>query len=154
MNFVIKLFWLITLITISMGCDEVSNQMDPNFPGESTLKYKLRRVLQYDPININGINIRNELDFFESVRFDIFYKDNSIYRVLFDNGNVPFSPFEFESESVIDVECELDQNVSPYELRIKGTNKVIAYFLDGEFVIPFQLGCSQLNYKYTFSSVK
>ena len=37
--------------------------------------------------------------------------------------------------------------------RIKGTDNVVAYFQNGEFSVPFQLDCEELNYKYTFKEI-
>ena len=52
--------------------------------------------------------------------------------------NVPFSPYNFEiPEGRID--CYLDTEALPNELRITGTENVIAYYQNGEFSIPFQL---------------
>ena len=71
----------------------------------------------------------------------------------FANGEVPFAPFAFELPEGV-VECEFDTDALPNELRIKGTDHVIAYFQNGEFSIPFQLDSKQLSYKYTFKEIK
>ena len=46
-----------------------------------------------------------------------------------------------------------DTEALPNELRIKGTDNVVAYFQNGEFSVPFQLDCEELNYKYTFKEI-
>ena len=65
---------------------------------------------------------------------------------------LPFSPYAFEIPSG-EVECYLDTEALPNELRIKGTDNVVAYFQNGEFSVPFQLDCEELNYKYTFKEI-
>lgn len=151
-----KSFILLLLIAVSFfGCEEeISNQMSSDFPKNYDIEYKLRQVVQYDPMNINGINISGKLAFFSTVRFTLHYKDGKITSLSYTNGDVPFSPFGFKADSKIEADCELDYSVMPYELRIKGTDKVIAYFQNGEFIMPFQLDCSSISYKYTFVNVE
>lgn len=150
-----KSFILLLLMAVSFfGCEEeISNQMSTDYPQNYDIEYKLRQVMQYDPMNINGINVVSKLEFFSSVRFTLHYNNGEITSLSYNNGSVPFSPFGFEADSQIEADCELDYNVMPYELRIKGTDKVIAYFQNGEFTMPFKLDCSSISYKYTFVNV-
>jgi hypothetical protein len=127
--------------------------MSDDFPKDYNIEYEIRQVLQYDPMNINGINISRKLDFFSTVRFTLHYKDGKLARLTYSNGDVPFSPFGFEAESEIETDCELDYDIMPNELRIKGTDKVIAYYQNGEFIMPFKLDCGSISYKYTFVNI-
>ena len=81
------------------------------------------------------------------------FPSDKMTHLEFSNGEVPFSPFAFEVPEGV-VECEFDTDALPNELRIKGTDHVIAYFQNGEFSIPFQLDSKQLSYKYTFKEIK
>ncbi|MDD4778069.1 MAG: hypothetical protein PHV53_07250 [Fermentimonas sp.] len=149
--------FLIMMIIASValtGCkDNTSNQMSDEFKTDYDIEYGIRQVLQYDPMNISGINLANKVDFFKTLRFTLQYRGGKLSKVIYSNGDVPFSPFNFETESEFEAECELDYNAAPNELRIKGTDKVIAYYQNGEFTMPFQLDCSSINYKYTFTNI-
>lgn len=136
-----------------VSCEEVSDKMSSDFPSDYTINYGLRQVLQYDPMNINGIDVVDKFDFFSTLRFRIEVHDGKMTHLEFSNGEVPFSPFAFEVPDGV-VECEFDTDALPNELRIKGTGNVIAYFQNGEFSIPFQLDSKQLSYKYTFKEIK
>jgi hypothetical protein len=126
--------------------------MDPNYPADYDIQYGIRQVMQYDEVNINGIDIAGKIPFFETFRLTIHFTDSKISGVTFSNGEIPFSPYDFEVPSG-KIDCYLDTDVLPNELRITGTNHVIAYFQNGEFSIPFKLNCPSLRYKYTFKSV-
>ncbi|MDS1032831.1 hypothetical protein RDV77_09450 [Porphyromonadaceae sp. NP-X] len=150
------LLLLVVLATFSFfSCTEdVSNQMSSDYPTDYDINYELRQVLQYDPMNIDGIDIVSKLDFFKTLRFTLHYENGKITKVKFNNGSVPFSPFNFTTTNEFEVECELDYDVFPNELRVRNTDHVIAYFENGEFVMPFQLECGSLSYKYTFKNIK
>lgn len=148
-------FLLLTAFFFLTGCmKDVSNQMSGDFPENYDIEYGIRQVLQYDPVNINGIDISKKLDFFSSLKFNLHYTGGKISSVSYSNGNIPFSPFNFDNGSDFEAECELDTQVFPNELRIKGTDRVIAYFQNGEFIMPFTLDCGSINYKYTFVNIK
>ncbi len=146
---------LLMMVISLFGCDEeLSNKMTNDYPQNSDITYKLRQVLQYDPMNINGIDVSKKLDFFSTVRFTLHYNEGKITKITYTNGDVPFSPFNFEADSELEVDCVLNYDVNPNELRILDTNKVIAYYQNGEFIMPFQLDCSSISYKYTFVNVE
>ena len=150
-----KLFFPILLIIFFfIGCEEeISNKMSADFPQDYDIEYEIRQVMQYDPMNINGIDISEKLDFFSTVKFTLHFNGGKITNLTYSNGEVPFSPFGFEADSQIEAECELDYDVMPNELRIKGTDNVVAYYQNGEFIMPFQLDCGSISYKYTFVDV-
>lgn len=146
----------IVLMILSLsGCEEdISNKMSADYPQDYQITYGLRQVLQYDPLNINGIDISDKLDFFSTVRFTLLYSEGKLTSLTYSNGGVLFSPFNFDAESELAVDCELDYDVLPNELRIRGTDNVIAYFQNGEFIMPFQLDCGSISYKYTFVNIE
>ena len=146
---------IILMILSLFGCDEeISNKMSTDYPQNYNITYQLRQVLQYDPMNINGIDVSKKLAFFNSLRFTLQYNEGKLTKLKYSNGLVPFSPFSFDAESEFEADCELDYNVFPNELRIRGTNKVVAYYQNGEFIMPFQLDCSSISYKYTFVNIE
>jgi len=150
---------LIALLFIAFaggGCEnKVSNQMEGDYPQNYDVNYQIRQVLQYDPMNINGIDVSKKLTFFSSIRFTLHYNEGKITHLTYSNGTAPFSPFTFNANPEYNkVECELNYDALPHELRLKGTANVIAYFQNGEFTMPFQLGCGSINYKYTFTNVQ
>lgn len=149
------IFGLLTAFILLTGCvKDVSNQMSEDYPENYDIDYEIRQVLQYDPVNINGVDISDKLDFFGSLKFSLHYKEGKITSVTYSNGNIPFSPFNFDAGSDFEVECSLDTNVFPNELRVKDSDQVIAYFQNGEFTMPFALGCGSINYKYTFVNIE
>ena len=77
------------------------------FPSDYTINYGLRQVLEYDPMNINGIDVVDKFDFFSTLRFTIEVHDGKMTHLEFSNGEVPFSPFAFEVPDGV-VECEFD----------------------------------------------
>jgi len=150
-----KIIFMLFAIIFPFASCEVDNStiMSEDYPQNYKIVYGLRQVLEYDPMNISGIDISKKMDFFSSVKLTLFYNDGKLTHLTYSNGKVPFSPFAFETNGEIDEDCELDYNKVPNELRIRGTDKVIAYFINGEFVMPFQLDCSSISYKYTFVNI-
>lgn len=147
------IFTVVSVLLSLSGCDNSDRlRMDSDYPANFDINYGLRQVMQYDEVNINGIDLAPKFPFFESLKLTIHYTDSKISGVTFSNGDVPFSPYNFVVPSG-KVDCYLETNVLPNELRITGTNNVIAYFQKGEFSVPFKLDCSALDYKYTFKSV-
>ena len=151
-----KFVWLLSILYVMTGisgCKGLETAADPDYDDNATIQWHLREVLQYDPININGINLIEEFDFFSTLGFTIYRTDGKFTEIEFDNGNIPFYPFNFTIPEG-KVACELNTDVSPYELRLKDTGDVVAYFSNGEFYIPFVLDCVELSYKYRFGEVK
>lgn len=143
----------VALLGLGLGsCGDTPNEMTDNYPTDYDVVYGLRQVLQYDPMNIDGINIVDKLGFFSSLRFTIHFEESKVAGVTFSNGEVPFSAFGFAvPEGRFD--CVLDTDVIPNVLRTTD-GKTIAQFTNGEFSIPFRLDHSTVSYKYTFKSVK
>lgn len=117
-----------------------------------TVNYELDKVLQCDPVNTNGTDITDKLDFFATrARMSVSISPTGT-RFTFENGEqIPFYPFAEEFQSPID--CELDTAVVPNELRRKDTGEVLATFENDGFVISFHLDSQHITYKYKFKSV-
>ena len=147
---------MITIISVLLsfsGCNTDERlKMDSDYPADYDIQYGIRQVMQYDEININGIDIAAKMPFFETFRLTIHYTNSKISAITYSNGDVPFSPYNSELPNG-KIDCYLDTQALPNELRIKGTDNVIAYFQNGEFSVPFKLDCPLLSYKYTFKSV-
>lgn len=136
-----------------MSCeDDNRTKMSSNYPADYDINYVIRQVLQYDEVNVNGIDVAAKFPFFATYKLTIHYTDSKISGVTFTNGEIPFSVYDFEIPAG-KVDAYLDTDVLPNELRMTGTTNVIAYFQNGEFSVPFKLDCPSLNYKYTFKSV-
>ncbi len=144
---------LIAAMSVAISCKELSNEMDPDYNGTYDLVYCLKSVKQYDPVNVGGIDVYKYFDFFKSLTFTIHFVDEKVSSINFENGSIPFLPYTFNVPSG-DIDCYLETSITPYELRIKSNDDVIAYYLRGEFYIPFQLDCEEISYEYRFSSVK
>ena len=135
---------IVSLLFFLSGCNTDDRvRMSDNYPVDGDINYGIRQVMQYDEVNINGIDVASKFPFFETLRLTIHYTDSKISGVTFSNGEVPSG----------EVDCYLDTEALPNELRITGTEHVIAYYQNGEFTVPFQLDCPSLNYKYTFKSI-
>lgn len=135
------------------GCeDENRTLMSSDYPSDYDINYGLLHVYQYDEVNINGIDLAQKFDFFETFKLTLHYTDSKIIAVTFSNGDVPFSPYSHEIPAG-KVDAYLDTSVLPNELRLTGSGDFIAYYADGQFSIPFKLDCPLLDYKYTFKSI-
>ncbi|MCM1502672.1 MAG: hypothetical protein NC115_08430 [Bacteroidales bacterium] len=134
------------------ACRPVSNQMDPGMPSDGDIVYTLRQVLEYDPVNVNGIDVCPYFDFFSTLRFTIQVRDGKMSYLQYTDGDIPFSPFSFGTGDGF-VECRLDMDVLPYALKLVETGETVAYFRNGEFYIPFQLDCKDLSYEYRFREI-
>ena len=67
-------------------------------------------------------------------------------------GDIPFLPFT-EALPEGKIECDLDHSVVPNELRIHGTDTVIATFEKDGFTTEFQLDSKLLSYKYKYTKL-
>lgn len=149
-----KLYILISLLVCSLlGCEEVSNEMTSDFPQNYETTYGIRKVLQYDPLNINGIDVADKFDFFETVRFDLQFTKGKMSKLTYYGNEVPFPPLNIGNDEVLEIDIELNYDVIPNELRIKDTEMVLFYYVNGEFILPFNLDCSSINYRCTFVNI-
>lgn len=147
------IFIIILVLTLSMfSCEDRNGEMTDNYPQDYQLNYRISKVIQYDPINISGLDIADEFDFFNMIEFDIEYTGGKISSVSYNNGTVPFKPFAFDMTSGQKYACEFDGTSSPNRLILSETGEVIATFDGGEFIMEFGLDCSSVQYKYTFES--
>ena len=145
---------VVTFLLFIVSCDDENRTLiSSDYPSEYDINYGLLHVYQYDEVNINGIDLAQKFDFFESFKLTLHYSENKISALTFSNGEVPFSPYSYEvPEGKSD--AYLNTSVLPNELRLTESEKVIAYYVDGEFSIPFKLDCQLLDYKYTFKSIQ
>lgn len=142
----------VLMLAAFVSCDDTSTEMDKHYNGTFDIKYGLGKVLEYDPVNVNGIDVCQYFDFFETLRFTLHVTDGKITSLSYTNADIPFSPFDFDAPSG-DVDCYLDTNVLPNALKLTSTGQAIAYFRNGEFYIPFQLDCKELSYEYRFKEI-
>ncbi|MDY9919391.1 MULTISPECIES: hypothetical protein [Proteiniphilum] len=144
---------VVSVLVAIVSCeDENRTQISSDYPSDYDINYGLFHVYQYDEVNINGIDLAKKFDFFETFRLTLHYTDNKISAVTFSNGDVPFSPYSYEIPAG-KVDAYLNTSVLPNELRLTESDKLIAYYVNGEFSIPFKLDCPSLDYKYTFKSI-
>jgi hypothetical protein len=150
----VLIFTVVTVLFTLISCDDENRTLiSSDYPSEYDINYGLFHVYQYDEVNINGIDLVSKFDFFETFQLTLHYTDNKISAVTYSNGDVPFSPHNYDiPEGKVD--AYLNTDVLPNELRLTESEKVIAYYVDGEFSIPFKLDCQSLDYKYTFKSIK
>jgi hypothetical protein len=156
---------LLILAAMSMifswqGCNDVAhnwpsggNSTIPEEPKGDVVTYVLGQVLQYDPANVDGVDILGELDFFGGMTLTLYLTDGEITALEFDNDCVPFLPYSFDVPTE-KVECLLDKSVTPNEIRLKATNEVIAVLDKGKMMVDFRLDSEQLSYRYTFKTVE
>lgn len=147
------LFSAVSMLFVAASCTGVSTEMDKNYNQDYEINYELRSVLEKDPVNINGIDVYPYFDFFKSLKFTIKVKGGKMTSVIYDNGDIPFSPFTFAAPSG-EVACEFDDTVSPNVLKLKESGDVIATYRNGELYIPFVLDCEELTYEFRFKEVK
>jgi hypothetical protein len=145
---------MLSVMFLIAGCDaEDRSIISPDYPTDYEINYGLFHVYQYDEVNINGIDLYSRLDFFKSFKLTLYYTDSKISAVEFDNGEIPFSPFQYvipEGKK----DAYLNTEVLPNELRLVDSETLVAYFVNGEFSIPFKLDCPDIDYKYTFKSIQ
>lgn len=131
--------------------DEVKIPATGEDAEEQVINYKLGKVLLCEPANPDGVDIVNKLDFFAGVKMTIIQSPTGM-RAIIDKGDVPFNVWNEEIPEG-EIDCELDMEVVPNQLRIKGTDTVLATFESAGFTVAFQLDCDQLTYKYIFQRI-
>ncbi|MGV8963729.1 MAG: hypothetical protein ACOH2V_10185 [Candidatus Saccharimonadaceae bacterium] len=144
---------VVSVLCAFLSCeDDNRTTISSDYSSNYDINYELFHVYQYDDVNINGIDLATKFDFFETFKLTLHYTDNKISAVTFSNGDVPFSPYSYEILAG-KMDAYLNTSVLPNELRVTESDKVIAYYVNGEFSIPFKLDCPLLDYKYTFKSI-
>lgn len=151
-----KYLLIVTAVSVLLAfasCEDDSRtKISSDYPSDFDINYGLFHVYQYDEVNVNGIDLASKFDFFETFRLTLHYTDDRISAVTFDNGEVPFSPYSYEIPTGR-ADAYLNTDVLPNELRLTESDILIAYYVNGEFSIPFKLDCPLLDYKYTFKSI-
>jgi hypothetical protein len=137
------IFVLLPALFSLSGCDDNVQPVITDYPADFDATYGIQYV------TINGVNVAGKFSFFDTFRLTTHYTGNKISAVTLSNGDIPFSPYDFDIPAG-KTACYLDTGELPYKLRITGTNHVIAYFQDGECSLPpFKLDCEALEYEYT-----
>jgi hypothetical protein len=139
----ILIFAMVLAVFPFSSCEDIDQLKVTDYPADFDVTYGIGYV------TINGMHIAEKFPFFETFSLTVHYTDNKISAVTLSNGDVPFSPYDFDIPAG-KTACYLNTDELPYKLCIAGTNHVIAYFQDGECSIPpFKLDCQALDYEYT-----
>ena len=85
------------------------------------------------------------------LRFDTYsltvYVENGKYAYCeVSTGDIPFNPYGFQLPAGKQP-CSLDNSVSPMAIRLS-SGEVLARYRQGQFVVPFQLDCSDISYEF------
>lgn len=80
----ILIFAIASLLFSLAGCDTDDRvKMSKDYPADGDINYGIRQVMQYDDVNINGIDIASKFAFFDTFRLTIHYTDSKISGVTF-----------------------------------------------------------------------
>lgn len=142
------------------GCVSVSTEWEADLhPGNYEINYGLNKVLEIDPVNVSGIDVRPYFDFFDNYRMKLSVEDSKISYVEFEMGDVPFSAYGFTLPTG-KTACYFDNSVLPNVLRLQNgssrsaTDPVIATLNKGEFFVEFQLDYQDITYRYYFKTME
>jgi len=116
--------------------------------GSYTYTYKLSKVLQIDPLNTSGIDIKSYFDWFDSYSLTVYVENGKYAYCEVNTGDIPFNPYGFKVPAGKQA-CSLDNSVSPTAIRLS-SGEVLARYKQGQFVVPFQLDCSDISYEFWF----
>jgi len=136
------------------GCVEVYGDsdhylLDKDHNGTFDYTFTLQKVLEKDPVNVNGIDILGELEGFETISLKVYYVDDKISALEFTEGSVPFTAYEYSLPQG-KVDCYLDYSCYPNAVKLSSDKSVIVYYKQGQFFFPFQLDCGEISYEYWF----
>jgi len=151
---------LAAFIATVSSCVSVSTDWKADLhPGDYEINYGLNKVLEIDPVNVSGIDVKPYFEFFDSYRMKLYVTDGSISAVEFNPGEIPFTAYGFDLPTG-KTECYFDSTVLPNVLRIKSgatksaNDKVFATLLKGEFYVEFNLDYKDITYRYYFKTVE
>ena len=113
----------------------------------------LFHVYEYDPMHTAGIDIVDELDFFKSYRFKIYHEDSRVAAVEITH-DLPFSTYAPLPIPEGKQAAYLNTKSVPYTIRLKSNDQVVATWINGEYVITWQLGCEEISYKLNFKKAQ
>ena len=148
------IFSVIAIILMATSCNQkVSLGENVYVPFEQSdlapdepIVYTVSKALQFDPVNLGGIDIAKHMDIFDDVTFTIYRENAKVVAAEFA-GNMPFKviePFEGKQEAYFDTER------MPQAIRLKSNDQIVAVYSVGEFYMPFQLGCQEVRYELRF----
>jgi hypothetical protein len=90
-----------------------------------------------------------EADLYETEGCRIKKDENGKYAYCeVSTGDIPFNPYGFQLPAGKQP-CSLDNSVSPMAIRLS-SGEVLARYRQGQFVVPFQLDCSDISYEFWF----
>lgn len=135
------------------SCSRTNTIADVDYPSTYDIHYALKKVMEYDPVNINGIDVFPHFDFFTSWLITIHVVEGKMTSFELSTGDVPFATHAFPIPSG-KVDCYYDTESIPNALRIKDSDQAVAYFRSGQLYIPFVLDCEEISYEYTFKEVE
>jgi hypothetical protein len=105
-------------------------------------------VLQIDPLNTSGIDIKSYFDWFDTYSLTVYVENGKYAYCEVSTGDIPFNPYGFQLPAGKQP-CSLDNSVSPMAIRLS-SGEVLARYRQGQFVVPFQLDCSDISYEFWF----
>ncbi|MBQ6577405.1 MAG: hypothetical protein IJL91_06625 [Bacteroidales bacterium] len=140
------------MIPALFACQRVSipiEQPDPDMPQDYELTFVLNKVMQYDPINVNGIDLLPETDFYNGLSLKLYFEQGKIAALEITEGEIPYTAYKFALPRG-KVSCYFDRNIYPNAIRRSDTKDIIACYKRGQFFVPYQLDCSTVKYEYWF----
>jgi len=141
---------------LSCSCvQEISLQdttADPNYQADKVSTYYLWKVIEIDDVNVNGIDITDEFDWFKTFSLQIRRKDGKIAGIKMNNGDIPHNSYGFDLPTE-EVACYFDSSVQPNVIRRTSDNAVVAVFRKGVICMEFSLDCNSISYRYMFSGL-
>lgn len=125
---------------------------DPNYEPNKVSTYYLWKALEIDDVNVNGIDISGEFDWFKTFSLQIRRKDGKIAGIKMNNGDIPHNSYGFDLPTE-EVPCYFDASVQPNAIRRTSDDAIVAVFRKGVVCMEFQLDCSTISYRYMFSGL-
>jgi hypothetical protein len=139
----VLIFAIVSVLFPFSSCEDTDQlKINADYPADFDVTYGIGQVM------LSGTDVAGKFPFFETFRLTTHYTDNKISAVTLSNGEIPFSPYDFDIPAG-KTACYLNTGELPYKLCVAGTDHVIAYFQNGECSIPFKLDCQELDYEYT-----
>ena len=147
---------MIAAALLSAGCHEIRLPdswfvVDDNYSRDGSTTYDLLKVIQKDPNNPGGIDIKSKLDFLSTFTMTLYHENGRLVAAEFDNGDVLFPPTaDNQPLPSGKVDVEFDDKSVPNVMREKASGRVLATFIRGQFYMPFQLDNAGINYEFWF----
>ena len=135
-------------VDLSGGMSEFED--DANVVADGVTHMTLSRILQKDPNNTAGLEIQAEFpDYFGGFIMDIYRESGKVTAVEIKE-NMPFEIYPLGTPEG-KVAAYLDDSISPWVIRQKSNDQVLASIAVGKFYYRFQLGCQEVSYELYFT---